>query len=353
MAAKNQKNSISEKVLSNNPYDQVLLAHGGGGKLSNQLIRNMFLKYFDNEFLRKEHDGAIIDFGNKKLAFSTDSYVVNPIFFPGGDIGELAVNGTINDLVCCGAKPLYISLGFIIEEGFAMQDLQKIVESIKKSAEEAGVKIVTGDTKVVNRGKGDKIYINTTGIGEVYEQINISPENCKPGDVVIINGKIAEHGIAIISKREGLEFETEIKSDTAALNSMMEKVFHECKNIHVLRDPTRGGLASSLNEICNSSNVGITLFEDEIPVNEDILGACELFGFDPLYIANEGKILVFVPENDADKVLKIMKSDEQGQESAIIGKVTSTDKGIVKLNTSIGSSRIVDMITGEQLPRIC
>ncbi|NOZ45255.1 MAG: hydrogenase expression/formation protein HypE [Chlorobi bacterium] len=336
-----------------NQYERVLLAHGGGGKLTNQLIEKMFFQTFDNELLRKEHDGAVINIGDKKIAFSTDSFVVNPIFFPGGDIGDLAVNGTVNDIVCCGAKPLYISLAFIIEEGLLMEELWRVVQSINKAAEKAGVKIVTGDTKVVDKGKGDKIYINTTGIGEVYPGVNISPANCMAGDVIIINGKIADHGIAIISKREGLAFETEIKSDTAALNKMMEDVYKNSKEVHVVRDPTRGGLASSLNEISKSANLGITLFEEDLPVSEDVKGACELLGFDPLYVANEGKMLVFVPENEAEKVLEIMKSNEYGKESTIIGKVTKNDPGIVKLKTTIGSTRIVDMISGEQLPRIC
>ena len=351
MAVKINKPNL--KSIDTNQNEKILLAHGGGGKLSNNLIQDLFIKQFNNDLLRKEHDGAIINFGNKKLAFSTDSFVVSPIFFPGGDIGDLAINGTVNDLVCCGAKPLYISLGLILEEGLLMEDLRKITLSIKNAAIKAGVEIVTGDTKVVNNGKGDKIYINTTGIGEVYDNICISPENCKVGDAIIINGRIADHGIAIISKREGLAFETEIKSDTAALNIMMEDVFQNCKNIHVLRDPTRGGLASALNEIATSSGVGITIYEDELPISDDVQGACELLGFDPLYIANEGKILIFVPEYEVGKVLEIMQSHENGKESIIIGKVTNDNTGIVKLQTTIGSSRIVDMISGEQLPRIC
>jgi hydrogenase expression/formation protein HypE len=334
-------------------YDRVLMAHGGGGRLSNQLIEKMFFSQFDNHLLEQAHDGAILNLNSGNIAFTTDSFVVHPIFFPGGNIGELAVNGTVNDLVCCGAKPLYLSLAFIIEEGLLMSDLWEITKSIKSAADKANVKIVTGDTKVVDKGKGDKIYINTTGVGEIYQNLNISPINCNVGDKIIINGSVADHGIAIMSKREGLEFETTIKSDTAALNGLMEPVFKKFKNIHVMRDPTRGGLASTLNEIANSSDCSITLFEENIPINEEVLGACEILGFDPLYIANEGKILVVVPEKDAEPILEIMKMHPFGKESAIIGEITDKEKAIVKLKTSIGSTRIVDMISGEQLPRIC
>ena len=334
-------------------YDKVLMAHGGGGKLSDQLIHKMFFSHLDNQYLRQAHDGATLLLPAGRVAFSTDSYIVQPIFFPGGNIGELAVNGTVNDLSCCGAKPLYLSLAFIIEEGFPMQDLWTIVQSIKHSADEAGVQIVTGDTKVVEKGKGDKIFINTSGIGVIPDGININPANCKPGDVVLINGTIADHGIAVLSSRQGLQFETSIKSDTAPLNRLVEDLLKVTQNIHVLRDPTRGGLASSLNEIAKSSETGIEIFENEIPINEEVKGACEILGFDPLYIANEGKILVFVPESESLKVLEAMRASRYGKESRIIGRVSDDHKKIVKLKTSIGTSRIVDMISGEQLPRIC
>ena len=334
-------------------YESVLMAHGGGGRLTHQLIEKMFFSQFKNDILEQAHDGAFLTMNSKNLAFTTDSFVVNPIFFPGGNIGELAVNGTVNDLVCCGAKPLYISIAFIIEECFSMNELWQVVLSIKQASEKAGVKIVTVDTKVVERGKGDKIYINTTGIGEVYPQMSISPKNARSGDVIIINGSIADHGIAIMSTREGLSFGSEIKSDTAALNHLMDTVFEKTDKIHVLRDPTRGGLASTLNEIAGSSGVGITLMEDQLPVSEDVTGACEILGFDPLYVANEGKILIILPGEEAEMVLKTLQHHEYGKESAIIGKVTDTDAGIVKLKTRIGTTRIVDMITGEQLPRIC
>lgn len=334
-------------------YEKILLAHGGGGTLTHQLISKLFLNQFDNEYLNQLHDGAIFEINNTRFAFTTDSYVVNPIFFSGGNIGELAINGTVNDLSVCGAKPLFISVGFIIEEGFDIEDLWKIVLSMQKAAEKANVKIITGDTKVVEKGKGDKIFINTSGIGIVYEGVNVSPKNCQPGDVIILNGKIAEHGISIISEREGLEFETKIESDTAPLNGLVEEIFKVSKKISVMRDPTRGGLASALNEIASSAKVKIQIEESEIPVSEEVFGACEILGLDPLYIANEGKILVFVDESDAEKVLVAMKNHPYGKESRIIGRVIEKGEPIVLLKTLIGSTRIVDMISGEQLPRIC
>ena len=334
-------------------YDKILIAHGGGGTLTHQLITKIFLNQFGNEYLNQLHDGAILEINKTRLAFTTDSYVVNPIFFSGGNIGELAVNGTINDLVCCGAKPLFISTGFIIEEGFEIEDLWKIVLSMKAAADKANVMIVTGDTKVVEKGKGDKIFINTSGIGIVYDGLNISPQNVKVGDVIILNGRIAEHGIAIMSEREGLEFETKIQSDTAALNSLVDEILKVTKNISVMRDPTRGGIASALNEIASSANVKIEIFEEEIPISEDVLGACEILGLDPLYIANEGKILLFVQESDAEKVLNVMRNHPLGKESKIIGKVLDKGSPLVTMKTLIGSTRIVDMISGEQLPRIC
>jgi hydrogenase expression/formation protein HypE len=334
-------------------YKNVLLAHGGGGKLTQQLIQKMFLPCFGNEILNQGHDGARISNIPGEIAMTTDSFVVDPIFFPGGDIGDLAINGTVNDLVCCGAEPLYISLAFILEEGFLLEELWKIVQSIEMSARKAGVTIVTGDTKVVEKGKGDKIYINTTGIGRLIPGLCISPENCREGDVVIINGPIGDHGIAIMSERAGMTFESGIRSDTAPLNRMMLDVFLNQTNIHVLRDPTRGGLASSLNEICHSSGTGIRLYEDQIEVSESVRGACEIMGFDPLYIANEGKILVILPEKHSGQVLDIMRSHETGRMSRIIGQVTKDHGGMLYMETTIGTARIIDMITGEQLPRIC
>jgi hydrogenase expression/formation protein HypE len=321
--------------------------------MTQQLIEKLFYSRLGNEILEKGHDGAFLPQLPGELAMTTDSFVVDPIFFPGGDIGNLAINGTVNDLVCCGAEPLYISLAFILEEGFLLEDLWKIVLSIEKSTLEAGVKIVTGDTKVVEKGKGDKIYINTTGIGQIVPGLRISPEKCCEGDVVIINGNIGDHGIAIMSERTGMSFESGTLSDTTPLNRMMMDVFSRQSDIHVLRDPTRGGIASSLNEICQSSGRDIMLFEDQLPVTEGVRGACEIMGFDPLYVANEGKILVILPEKHAGVVLDIMRSHEAGKESRIIGKVTGNHRGLLYMETTIGSTRIVDMISGEQLPRIC
>lgn len=334
-------------------YSHVMIAHGGGGRLTRQLIDRMFLPLFENVYLSQGHDGALLPAIDGKLAMTTDSFVVDPIFFPGGDIGELAVNGTVNDLVCCGAEPLYISLAFILEEGFLLDDLWKIVQSIARSARSAGVQIVTGDTKVVEKGKGDKLFINTTGIGRVIPSLDINPKACSEGDAVIINGTIGDHGITIMSEREGLAFESNIKSDTQSLKDMMLDVFRSKPHIHVLRDPTRGGLASALNEICQASGTGIRLYEDQLPVNDGVRGACELLGLDPLYMANEGKILVILPRENAAEVVSIMQTHPAGEESQIIGSVNGQYPGLLHLETTIGSTRIVDMISGEQLPRIC
>ncbi len=334
-------------------YDKVLLAHGGGGTLSHHLLQKIFFSQFKNELLDVQHDGAMFEIDENKFAFTTDSYVVSPIFFPGGNIGELAVNGTVNDLAVCGAKPLFISAGFIIEEGFEIEELWKIVLSMKSAADKANVKIVTGDTKVVDKGKGDKLFINTSGIGLIEKDVNISPANCKAGDVILLNGKIAEHGIAIMSAREGLEFETEVISDTAPLNGLVDLILLTSKNVHVMRDPTRGGIASSLNEIASTAEVGILIDENKIPISEEVKGACEILGLDPLYIANEGKLLVFAAEEDSEKILNVMRSHEFGREAQIIGKVVADNPKSVVMKTLVGSTRIVDMISGEQLPRIC
>jgi hydrogenase expression/formation protein HypE len=330
-----------------------LLAHGGGGKLSQQLIQKMFVEQFANPHLNQLHDGAILTFGDTKLAFSTDSYVVHPIFFPGGDIGDLAVNGTVNDLAMCGAKPMYLASSLIIEEGLAMEDLWKITLSMQRAARRAGVLLVTGDTKVVDRGKGDQLFITTSGIGVIPPGIDINPKRASAGDVIIVSGLIAEHGIAIMSVREGLGFETQIESDTAPLNGLVEKMLSECKDIHVLRDPTRGGVASVLNEIAQSANIGIFIHENKIPVGEAVKGACEILGFDPLYVANEGKLVAIIPRQYADKVLAVMRSLPEGKDAVIIGTVVPEHPGIVVMESSIGGNRIVDMLSGEQLPRIC
>lgn len=334
-------------------YKKITLAHGSGGKLTHQLIQKMLLPEFNNPILEPLHDGAVFTVNGVRMAFSTDSYVVNPIFFPGGDIGELAVNGTVNDISMCGAKPLYLSAGFIIEEGFLMEDLWRIVQSMQKAAKNAGVLLVTGDTKVVDRGKGDKIYINTSGLGIVKEGVNIHPSRVKAGDKIIVSGSIAVHGIAIMSVREELEFESEIVSDTASLNDLVDTVLNVSKDIHMLRDPTRGGITSALTEIAESTNFGIYLEETKIPIKEDVKGACEILGLDPLYVANEGKLIAVVPPEICDVILNAMKAHSLGRESAVIGEVVTDHPGMVMMKTAVGGTRVVDMLSGEQLPRIC
>jgi len=283
-------------------HKEIVLGHGSGGKLTHQLIQKILLPQFQNEFLEPLHDGAIFSLNGTRVAFSTDSYVINPIFFPGGDIGRLAVHGTVNDLAMCGAKPLYLSAGFILEEGFAMQDLWRVVISMQDAARQAGVALVTGDTKVVDRGKGDKIFINTSGIGIIAPEVHIHPGRAQIGDKIIINGAIAAHGMAIMSVREGLEFETQIASDTAPLHELVATMLEASKEIHVLRDPTRGGVASALNEIAEKANTGILIQEEKIPLSEEVKAACEILGLDPLYVANEGKLLAFVPPKDGRAV---------------------------------------------------
>jgi hydrogenase expression/formation protein HypE len=334
-------------------YKNVLLAHGGGGKLSHQMIQEVFLSQFKNDLLNLLHDGAMINLGGTRYAFSTDSYVINPIFFPGGDIGTLAVNGTVNDLAMCGARPLYLSCSFIIEEGLPMEDLWRVVQSMKNAAKTAGVQIITGDTKVVDRGKGDKLFINTSGIGIIPDGVQIDPKQAKPGDKIILSGSIADHGIAIMSVRDGLEFETQIKSDCAPLNGLVEVMLAASKDIHVLRDPTRGGVASVLIEIAESAQIGISIREEKIPVNEQVRGACEILGFDPLYVANEGKLIAFVSAEAADDILKAMRAHPLGKDAIQIGEVVADHQGTVVMKTRIGGSRVVDMLSGEQLPRIC
>ena len=334
-------------------YQEIVLAHGSGGRLSQQLIQEILLPQFQNEFLDVQHDGAIFSVNGSRLAFSTDSFVVSPIFFPGGDIGKLAVHGTVNDLAMCGARPLYLSAGFILEEGLSMQHFWSLVLSMRKAAAASGVALVTGDTKVVDRGKADKIFINTSGIGIIPERVNIHPMRARPGDKVIISGEIAVHGIAIMSVREGLEFETEISSDTAPLNGLVDAMLAAAADIHVLRDPTRGGVTSALSEIARSAGVGIFLEEATIPISEEVKGACEILGLDPLYVANEGKLLAIVAEEEVAPVLSAMRTHPLGEKAAVIGSVTAKHPGFVFMKTRIGGTRIVDMLSGEQLPRIC
>jgi hydrogenase expression/formation protein HypE len=334
-------------------YKEVVLAHGSGGKLSQRLLQSVVLPRFQNELLAPLHDGAIFDLDGSRIAFSTDSYVVSPIFFPGGDIGKLAVHGTVNDLAMCGARPQYLSVAFIVEEGLPMADFRRIIQSMQAAATEAGVLLVTGDTKVVDRGKADKLFINTAGVGLVRAGVNIQPSRAQPGDKIIINGPIAVHGIAIMSVREGLEFETKIESDTAPLNGLVESILDAYQDIHVLRDPTRGGITSALSEIAQAARVGMLLDEAQIPISEEVKGACEILGLDPLYVANEGKLLTILPAAKADRVLAAMHAHPLGQAAAIIGEVTANHAGYVLMKTRVGGTRVVDMLSGEQLPRIC
>jgi hydrogenase expression/formation protein HypE len=355
-APESERHSIAGGLVCPIPksdYDKVLMAHGGGGTLSHQLIHKMFFDHFDNEYLRSEHDGAVYQVENHRFAFTTDSYVVRPIFFPGGDIGELAVYGTVNDLAVCGAVPQYISAGFIIEEGFDIEELWQVVQSIKRAADRCQVKIVTGDTKVVDRGKGDKIYINTSGVGMVMSGVRISDSRIRPGDKIIINGGIAEHGIAILSAREEFDFKISVQSDSAPLNHLIKKLLEKYPDIHMMRDPTRGGVSSALNEIAQKANLGIQLDENAIPIKEEIKGICEVLGLDPLYIANEGKFLLFVSADVAENILELMRADSLGENGSIIGQVVEDHPGRVIMKTHIGSNRVVDMMSGEQLPRIC
>jgi len=333
--------------------DKILLDHGSGGKATHSLVSDLFLPAFENPILAELNDSAILDTETKRLALSTDTYVVDPLFFPGGNIGDLAINGTVNDLAMCGATPLYLSVGMIIEEGFSMAELQRILEAMKAAADKAHVLVVTGDTKVVPRGTADKVFINTSGIGFIPEGIDISGHNAHRGDKVILSGTIADHGITVLTQREGMTFQSQIQSDTAPLNHMVREMMGKSGQIHALRDPTRGGVGTSLNEIATQSGVGIKIYEDAIPIQEQVSGICELLGFDPLYIANEGKLLAFVGTDAADKILETMRANEYGMDAAIIGEVVSDSPGKVFMRTRIGGTRIVDMLTGEQLPRIC
>jgi hydrogenase expression/formation protein HypE len=334
-------------------YQEIVLAHGSGGKISQQLIQEILLPQFRNELLDVQHDGAVFSVNGARLAFSTDSFVVSPIFFPGGDIGKLAIHGTVNDLAMCGARPLYLSAGFILEEGLSMREFQAVVSSMREAAATAGVALVTGDTKVVDRGKADKLFVNTSGIGLVPEKVNIHPGRARPGDKVIVSGEIAVHGIAIMSVREGIEFETEVLSDSAPLNGLVNAILAAAQDIHVLRDPTRGGVTSALSEIALSARVGILLDEAQIPISEEVKGACEILGLDPLYVANEGKLLAIVASEEVVPVLSAMRAHPLGQKAAVIGTVTDEHRGFVFMKTRIGGTRVVDMLSGEQLPRIC
>ncbi len=333
--------------------EKIQLAHGGGGLLSSNLIEKFFLPIIGNSILNKLNDQGVFEINASKLAFTTDSYVINPIFFPGGDIGDLSVYGTVNDLSVGGARPLYLSLGLIIEEGFPMEELKKIIESIQRAVEISGVRIITGDTKVVNKGGADGIFINTAGIGVIETDIDISAENLQIGDKVIVSGYIGDHGIAIMAVREGLIFDNPVQSDSAPLNSLVERILQTDAKIRAMRDPTRGGVAATLNEFANKSNVGIKIEEENLPIRQEVREACEILGFDPLYVANEGKLVAVVERDNADTVLRAMRKDPLGKKAKIIGEVTDSHKGKVIMKTTIGTTSVVDMHTGEQLPRIC
>jgi hydrogenase expression/formation protein HypE len=333
-------------------HKQIVLGHGSGGKLTAQLIENVFLPAFGNSVLNKLDDQAVLALNGWRLAFTTDAFVVTPIFFPGGDIGHLAVNGTVNDLAMSGARPLYLSAAFILEEGLPMDDLRRVVASMHQAADQAGVQLVTGDTKVVNRGKGDQIFITTTGIGVIEKPIHISADRARPGDKVILSGYIGDHGMAILSQRENLEFEGVIASDTAPLHELVAAMLEVTNEVHCLRDATRGGVATVLHEIALRSRVGMLLRESEIPVRETVRGACEILGFDPLYVANEGKLVAVVDPGAADAVVARMRQINAGREARIIGEIVERPR-MVLMKTEIGGTRVLDTLFGEQLPRIC
>jgi hydrogenase expression/formation protein HypE len=333
--------------------ERIVLGHGSGGKLSADLIQKVFLPAFSNPYLARLDDQAVLEMGRSRWAFTTDSFVVTPLFFPGGDIGRLAVNGTVNDLAMSGAVPRFMAAALILEEGLALEDLKRVVDSMQAAAEEAEVLLVTGDTKVVNRGKGDQMFITTTGLGVIERPIVISSDRARPGDLIILSGPIGDHGMAVMSCRENLEFEGSIESDTASLHELVQAMLGASDQIHCLRDPTRGGLATSLNEIASRSAIGMELEEGAIPVREPVKGACEILGLDPLYVANEGKLVAIVAEPDAQQVLKAMRNHPLGGEARIIGRVVPQHPSMVLMKTSVGGTRIVDVMFGEQLPRIC
>lgn len=333
-------------------HQQIVLGHGSGGKLTAQLIEDVFLPAFGNSVLNKLDDQAVVQFNGSRLAFTTDSFVVTPIFFPGGDIGDLAINGTVNDLAMSGARPLYLSAAFILEEGLPMDELRRVVASMQQAASDAGVQLVTGDTKVVNHGKGDKIFITTTGIGVIEKPVNISAGNARPGDKIILSGYIGDHGMAILSQRENLEFEGVIESDTAPLHTLVAAMLEVTDQIHCLRDATRGGVATVLNEIASHSKAGMLLRETTIPVRETVRGACEILGLDPLFVANEGKLVAVVDAAAADAVVARMREVETGRDAHIIGEVIEHPR-MVLMKTEIGGTRVLDTLFGEQLPRIC
>jgi hydrogenase expression/formation protein HypE len=334
-------------------YPHLLLAHGGGGRLTHSLIENIFVPTFDNAMLDTRHDGAVFQLGNCKIALTTDSYVVEPLFFPGGDIGSLAVHGTVNDLAMCGARPMFLSAGLVLEEGLPMETLWRVVRSMQDAAKAADVAIVTGDTKVVDRGKGDQIFINTSGVGLVETPRPLRPDQITPGDAVVISGDIGRHGMAIMSVREGLQFEHDIESDSASLANIVAKLLNSSVYVKCMRDLTRGGLASALVEIAEGGGFQIDVEERAIPVREDVRGACEILGLDPIYVANEGRFITFVDGDDAEDAVDVLQAHPLGAGASIIGRVVEGTPGLVTAKTRIGTSSIIDMLSGEQLPRIC
>jgi hydrogenase expression/formation protein HypE len=333
--------------------EYILLAHGSGGTMMHELIDELFMEEFDDDVLRREDDAAAVPFEGTRLAFSTDTYVVHPVFFPGGDIGRLAICGTVNDVATSGAKPLYVSVGFVLEEGFPISDLKRILASMRDAAREAEVRIVTGDTKVVEKGHGDGVFINTAGVGVLAEGLDLSGHHCRPGDKVLISGTLGDHGIAIVSTREGLQFETSIETDAAPLNHLVAGVLEAAPSARCFRDPTRGGLASALNELATASGVSITVEETAVPVDPQVRGASEMLGYDVFQVANEGKMVAVVPADEADAALAAMKASPYGENAALIGEVAEGPAGKVYVHTAFGATRIMDMLVGEQLPRIC
>ncbi|MFC1673394.1 hydrogenase expression/formation protein HypE [Pseudomonadota bacterium] len=343
--------------MSKRPLDiqngRVDMSHGAGGRAMAQLIEELFMGQFDNELLNREHDAAMFELPPGRVVMSTDTFVVSPTFFPGGNIGSLAVHGTVNDLAMGGGVPKYLTAGFILEEGFPLSDLAIIVQSMAEAAVEAGVAIVTGDTKVVERGKGDGVFINTAGVGVVPDGVNVCGDLARPGDVVLVNGTLGDHGVAVMSKRENLSFTTEILSDSQALNGLVAEMLSAVPNMRVLRDPTRGGLAATLNEIAHQSGVGVELDETALPVRGEVKSACELLGLDPLYVANEGKLIAICPPQDAERLLAVMQAHPKGRDAAIVGQVLEDERCFVRMKTQLGGTRMVDWLAGEQLPRIC
>ncbi len=346
-------NSFPDCPIPLTEYPRVLLAHGGGGRLTQNLIESMFLPSFDNPFLAPLHDGALLSLGDQRLALTTDSYVVQPAFFPGGDIGRLAIFGTANDLAMCGARPLFLSCGLILEEGLPMEDLWRVIVSMKEAAEEADVQVVTGDSKVVERGKGDGIFINTSGIGAVLPGVEVGPQRVQPGDELVLSGPLGLHGIALMALREGLSLEAEVASDSAPVFPLVEALVEEGIEIHMLRDPTRGGLSSALNETAKKSQVGMLIEEERLPIGPEVQGVCEILGLDPLYVANEGNFVAMVREGQGERAAEVLRRHPLGKDAVLIGRAVPEHAGTVVMRTKIKGERIVDVMSGEQLPRIC